>query len=130
MTSSSPGPIGTSPLRKEDRRLLLGADGMSTTSRDGARCTSAWSGALHGHARLTRVDASEQRAPCPAWCRVADADGPPRDRANIPTAAGDGAMARPLAPPGARAHVVRYVGEPVAVVVAESAYQLADALER
>src|SRR5207245_6092977 len=47
----------------------------------------------------------------------------------MPPAYGGTQKGRPWAQPVLARDVVRHVGEPVAVVVAESAYQLADALE-
>jgi aerobic carbon-monoxide dehydrogenase large subunit len=120
--------IGSSPRRKEDQRLLTGHGRfVDDLKRDGTlylgvvRSTEA-------HARLTKVATAPARAlpgVALAWSAADLGEIAP----NMPTAYGGTQKGRGWAPPVFARDVVRHVGEPVAVVVAESAYQLADALD-
>src|SRR5438309_1900905 len=101
--------IGASPPRKEDRRLLTGAGRyVDDLTRDGMLHLGVVRSA-EAHARITKLALDEARA--------------------LPGAYGAGKTGRPWGQPILAKDVVRYVGEPVAVVVAESAYRVADALE-
>jgi len=123
-----PGGIGTSPRRKEDRRLLIGAGRyLDDLSRAGAAHLGVVR-SLHAHARVTGVDLSAARRAPGVLAAWAAADLPEVAR---PVLAGsEGAhKGRPFAAPVLARDLVRYVGEPVAVVVAENPYELADALE-
>src|SRR6266446_5738196 len=101
--------IGASPPRKEDRRLLTGAGRyVDDLTRDGMLHLGVVRSA-EAHARITKLALDEARA--------------------LPGAYGVGKTGRPWGQPILAKDVVRYVGEPVAVVVAESAYRVADALE-
>jgi carbon-monoxide dehydrogenase large subunit len=120
--------IGSSPRRKEDQRLLTGHGRyVDDLTREGTlhlgvvRSTEA-------HARLTKVATAAARAmPGVALAgRAADLGG---IAPNMPTAYGGTQKGRAWAQPVLARDVVRHVGEPVAVVVAESLYQLADALD-
>src|SRR5215467_9512051 len=120
--------IGSSPRRKEDQRLLTGQGRyVDDLAREGTvhlgvvRSTQA-------HARLTKVATAAARA-MPgvvlAWSAADLGEIAP----NMPTAYGGTQKGRVWAQPVLARDVVRHVGEPVAVVVAETAYQLADALD-
>src|SRR5262249_8475981 len=119
--------IGSSPRRKEDQRLLTGQGRyVDDLAREGTvhlgvvRSTQA-------HARLTKVTTAAARA-MPgvvlAWSAADLGEIAP----NMPTAYGGTQKGRVWAQPVLARDVVRHVGEPVAVVVAETAYQLAAAL--
>src|SRR5688572_21002245 len=121
--------IGSSPRRVEDRRLLVGAGRyLDDMTREGLLHLGVVR-SPHGHARIRRIDTG-QALTLPgvvaAWSAVelpeaarpilAGSEGAHKDRAFA---------ARVLA-----GDVVRYVGECVAVVVADDPYRLADAIER
>jgi aerobic carbon-monoxide dehydrogenase large subunit len=120
--------LGASPKRKEDRRLLAGAGRFVD---DIERAQAARLGVVrspHAHARLTRVDLRAVRkrpGVLAAWSAVELSD----IGRTIPAAWGGAHKGKPFAVPILAAERVRYVGEAVAVVVAEDAYLLGDALE-
>src|SRR2546428_6169308 len=120
--------IGASPLRKEDQRLLRGGGRfVDDLTRDGALHLGVVRSA-ESYARLTKVVTAGARA-LPgvvlAWSAADLGEIAP----TMPSAYGGTQKGRAWAQPVLARDVVRHVGEPVAVVVAESAYQLADALE-
>ena len=120
--------IGASPLRKEDQRLLRGGGRfVDDLTREGALHLGVVRSA-ESHARLTKVATAGARA-MPGvrlvWSAADLVDIAP----NMPTAYGGTQKGRAWAQPVLAREVVRHVGEPVAIVVAETAYQLADALE-
>src|SRR5262247_3534965 len=120
--------IGSSPRRKEDQRLLTGHGRfVDDLAREGTlhlgvvRSTEA-------HARITKVSTAAARA-LPGVALAWSAADLGAIAPNMPTAYGGTQKGRGWAQPVLARDVVRHVGEPVAVVVAESAYQLADALD-
>jgi len=120
--------IGSSPLRKEDQRLLTGRGRyVDDLTRAGTlhlgvvRSTEA-------HARLAKVVTAAARV-MPGVVLAWNAADLGEIASTMPTAYGGAQKGRTWAQPVLARDVVRYVGEPVAMVVAESAYQLADALE-
>src|SRR5215470_524171 len=120
--------IGTSPLRKEDRRLLLGQGRfVDDLVREGLVHLGIVR-SVQAHARVVRVDlgaAAQTPGVLAAWSA---ADLPEIARP-IPAVFGGSFKGKPFAQPVLAGQVVRYVGECVAVVVATDAYALADALE-
>src|SRR5947209_1631407 len=120
--------IGASPRRKEDQRLLTGHGRfVDDLTRDGIVRLGVVRSA-ESYARLTKVVTAGARA-LPgvvlAWSAADLGEIAP----NMPTAYGGTQKGRAWAQPVLARDIVRHVGEPVAVVVAESAYQLADALD-
>src|SRR3989475_5851162 len=120
--------IGASPRRKEDQRLLTGHGRfVDDLTRDGVVRLGVVRSA-ESYARLTKVVTAGARA-LPgvvlAWSAADLGEIAP----NMPTAYGGTQKGRAWAQPVLARDIVRHVGEPVAVVVAESAYQLADALD-
>lgn len=120
--------IGRSVLRKEDRPLLTGtARFVDDVHRPGmAHATILRS--PHAHARIAAVDATAARA-AEGVVAVVTADDLPGGGPEIPMRmyrrpGMERFLQRPLA-----GDVVRYSGEPVAVVVAESRYTAEDAAE-
>jgi carbon-monoxide dehydrogenase large subunit len=120
--------IGASPRRKDDLRLLTGAGRFLD---DLTRAEVVHLGVVRSaeaHARLAKVTLSAARA-LPgvvlAWSAADLGEVVP----HVPTAYGGGPKGRPWAQPVLARDVVRYVGEPIAVVAAESFAQLADALD-
>jgi carbon-monoxide dehydrogenase large subunit len=121
--------VGASVLRKEDRPLLTGAARyVDDVHRPGmAHATILRS--PHAHARIASIDASAARA-APGVLAVVAAEDLPGGGPEIPMRMfRRPGMERFLQRPLAR-DVVRYSGEPVAVIVAESRYAAEDAAER
>ena len=121
--------IGSSPRRKEDHRLLVGAGRyLDDLVRPGMLHLGVVR-SLHAHARILKVDTREARA-MPGVVAVWSAAELPE--ASRPILAGwEGAhKGRPYAAPVLSRDVARYAGEPVAAVVADDPYRLADALEQ
>src|SRR6266508_937207 len=123
------GLIGTSPRRKEDRRLLVGAGRyLDDLTREGLLHLGVVR-SLHAHARVLTVDAREALGLPGVVAAWSAADLPEAARPIL--AGSEGAhKGRPFAAPVLARDVVRYVGEPVAVVVAGDPYRLADAPSR
>src|SRR5437867_5029837 len=120
--------IGASPRRKEDQRLLTGGGRfLDDLTREGLLHLGVVRSA-EAHARLTTVATDAARhfpGVVLAWSAADLGEVTP----HVPTAYGGAHKGRPWAQPVLARDVVRYVGEPVAVVVAESLALLADALD-
>jgi len=120
--------LGASPRRKEDVRLLTGAGRfVDDVVRPGAAHLGVVR-AVHAHARLRAVDLAAARAR-PGVLAAWSAADLPEVGAALAAAWGGTHKGRPFAVPILAREQVRYVGEAVAVVVAETPVQLADALE-
>ena len=118
--------------RREDQRLVTGA----------GRYTADWDrpGQLHAvflradraHANIVGLDATAARSAPGVAAVLAAADmasaGYVRGQAQVPFKGRDGAIKSPASPALAQGRV-RYVGEPVAVVIAETAHAAQDAAE-
>src|ERR1051325_9166552 len=119
--------IGRSVRRKEDRRLLTGRGKYAADFRLPGMLHGAVLRSPHAHARLGEIRAKAALAlPGVVAVVVADDLG---DVGYIPTRLGhkigNGAsLRRPLA-----RNKARYVGEPLAFVIAESRYLAEDALD-
>ena len=124
----SNGLIGSSPLRKEDGPLLRGtARFVDDLYRPDALAAYVVRSPV-AHARLLDVDVSTARG-CEGVHAVLTAADLPDDLEPIPMRMfTDGPLVRYLQHPLAR-DVVRYSGEPIAVVVADSRYAAEDAAE-
>src|SRR5919204_2550828 len=125
--------IGASVRRKEDRRLLTGRGKYAGDVRMPGMLHGVVLRSPHAHARLGAIDATRARAiPGVAAVITAVELGGPQHipLRRIPVRLGQRAThPAPLQPPLATSGVVRYVGEPVAFVLAESRYLAEDALE-
>ena len=120
--------IGTSPRRKEDRRLVAGAGRyLDDITRDGLLYLGVVR-SLHAHARVIEVDL-RQAAAQPGVAAAWNAADLPESARPIVSGSEGAHKGRPFAAPVLARDLVRYVGEPVAVVVADDPYRLADALE-
>ena len=120
--------LGASPRRKEDLRLLTGAGRFVD---DVVRAGAAHLGivrAVHAHARVQSIALAAARKRPGVLAAWAAADLPEVAR-TIPAAWGGTHKGRPFAVPILAGDRVRYVGEPIGVVVAEDARRLADALD-
>jgi carbon-monoxide dehydrogenase large subunit len=120
--------IGASPLRKEDRPLLRGEGTFIADFRRPGMVHALVVRSPLAHARFTRIDGAAALAAPGVIDLVTAADLPDRGRP-IPTRMfkDEGAnrfLQKPLAD-----GEVRYSGEPVAVLVAESRYFAEDAAE-
>src|SRR3989475_2864035 len=120
--------IGSAEPRVGGERLASGAGRFVADVRVPGMLEAAVLRSRHAHARLGRIDASRALALAGVRAVLTAQDVP--DKAVIPNRvpAPDG-TARYLQPAIAR-EVVRYVGEPIALVVAEDPYVARDALER
>ncbi|HWD02588.1 MAG TPA: xanthine dehydrogenase family protein molybdopterin-binding subunit [Amycolatopsis sp.] len=113
--------VGTRVVRVEDEKLITSGGTYVDDLRE-----AALTGAVHAafvrspiaHARLTGIDtdAAKQAPGVVAVFTAADLDLAPHE-------------AGPVTEPFLATDVVRYVGEPVALVLTEERYQLADAAE-
>ena len=121
--------IGSSPRRKEDRRLLVGAGRyLDDMTREGLLHLGVVR-SPHGHARIRSIDMRDARTLPSVVAAWSAADLPEAARPIL--AGSEGAhKGRPFAARVLAGDVVRYVGECVAVVVADEPYRLADAIER
>src|SRR3989441_7737746 len=118
--------IGSAEPRLGGERLASGAGRFVADVRVPGMLEAAVLRSRHAHARLGRIDASRARAFAGVRAVLTAHDVP--DRAVIPNRvpAPDG-TARYLQPAIAR-EVVRYVGEPIALVIADDRYVAVDAL--
>jgi CO/xanthine dehydrogenase Mo-binding subunit len=118
--------IGASVRRVEDRRLLTGGGRFVADLRRPGMVSAAVVRSPHAHARIVRIDTRAARAlPGVLDCLTLD-DLTPRPGVIPMRMAGRPELERYLQTPLA-AGTVRYVGEPVAVVVATDAYVAEDA---
>src|SRR5436190_632827 len=120
--------IGASPRRTEDRRLLVGGGRfVDDLTREGMLHLGVVR-SVEAHARITKLVLDEARA-LPGVVAAWSAAELPETARPMPSAYGAVRKGRPWSQPILAKDRVRYVGEPVAVVVAESPYRVADALE-
>jgi carbon-monoxide dehydrogenase large subunit len=123
----SASPIGASPRRKEDAPLLEGRGRYLDDLRRPGTAHLGVVRSLHAHARIRRIAADPARAmPGVAVYTAADL---PEVTPGIPAPFGGTPSTRPYVQSVLASEVVRYVGEPVAVVVADDPYRLADAMD-
>jgi carbon-monoxide dehydrogenase large subunit len=120
--------IGASPKRKEDQPLLVGRGRyLDDLTRPGV----AHLGVVrspHAHARVVRIDTETARAR-PGVVAVLTAVDLPEVGSPIPSPYGKSLHSRPFVQRVLARDTVSYVGEAVAVVVADDPYGLADAVE-
>ena len=124
MTESS---IGASPRRKEDVPLLEGRGRYLDDLRRPGTVHLGVVRSPHAHARLRRIVADQARG-MPGVTVLTAADLPEVAR-GIPAPFGDTPGTRPYVQSVLASEVVRYVGEPVAIVLADDPYRLADAMD-
>jgi carbon-monoxide dehydrogenase large subunit len=120
-----PGPIGQSVLRKEDRPLMTGQGCFADDFELPGVAEAAVLRSDQAHARLGEIDASAARALPGVLDVFTAADLAAETRIPMRMFKREG-MERFLQPPLARDRV-RYSGEPVALVIAESRYVAEDA---
>jgi carbon-monoxide dehydrogenase large subunit len=130
--------LGTRVIRTEDPRLLTAGgvyvDDLRAPELSGAARLTFVRSPL-GHARITGIDASEALSE-PGVIAVLTAEDmddlpppPPFDPDNPGGEGGPAAMSGPWHEPLLAAEVVRFVGEPVAVVITDGPYRGEDAAD-
>ncbi len=116
--------IGASPRRKEDRPLVLGAGRfLDDLKREGMLYLGVVR-SLHAHARLVGLGL-EAASAAPGVVAVLAPKDLPEVGPSIPAPYGGVQHGRPFSQPVLATGTVRYVGEPVAGVVADDPYRLA-----
>ncbi|HVZ08358.1 xanthine dehydrogenase family protein molybdopterin-binding subunit [Rhodopila sp.] len=125
--------IGDTPRRREDARFVTGRGAYLDDLRFDGLAHAVFVRSDHAHAILRRVDAMAARA-APGVIAVLTAAEVAADRLNPlhPTAdtnAQTGEPLRFLPQPLLAREKLRYVGEPVALVIAETKHQAMDAAE-
>jgi aerobic carbon-monoxide dehydrogenase large subunit len=119
--------IGASPKDREGRRFVAGAGRyVDDLTRPGLVHLGVVR-SLHAHARIVAVDGAEARA-LPGVLAVWGAADLPEARRPLANPTAGAHKDRPFVVPLLAVERVRYAGEPVAVVVAETPALLADAL--
>ena len=127
MTTEAGGYVGRSMTRREDARLLSGAGLFVADLHLPGEVHLAVLRSPHAHAIITRVDVSRARAAERVLAVLSFADLGP-DPVRLPMLVPHKNL-RPQMPYPLAGGKVRHVGEPVAVVAAESRYLAEDALE-
>ena len=120
--------IGASPRRKEDRRLLTGAGRYVDDLKRPGLLHMIVVRSRHAHARIVKIALEAARA-LPGTAAVWTALDLPEMKNAMPAAYGGNYKGRAFQVPVLAHERVRYVGEGVAVVLAESVYAAADAAE-
>jgi carbon-monoxide dehydrogenase large subunit len=127
MTAAAGRYVGRPLRRREDERLVRGAGRFVADVLPPETLHLAVLRSPHAHARILRVDASGARAR-PGVCAAVTAADLGADLQPIPLYVPHPALAA-FTPAPLAGDKVRYVGEPVAAVVAASRYLAEDALE-
>ncbi|HYS18005.1 MAG TPA: xanthine dehydrogenase family protein molybdopterin-binding subunit [Candidatus Binatia bacterium] len=120
-------PIGLSVKRREDRRLLTGRGRYVDDLRLPDLLHAAIVRSPHAHAYIVEVDARRAQA-LPGVVAVLTIADLPECAAAVPPLVASPRL-RPYAQPAIAGPKVRYVGEAMAVVVADDAYRAADAAQ-
>ena len=118
--------------RREDRRLVTGAGRYTADWDRPGQLHAAFLRADRAHAAIAALDTAAARAAPGVVLVLTAADvaaaGFQRGQASVPFKGRDGAVKSPVTPALAEGRV-RFVGEPVALVVAETAHAAQDAAE-
>jgi carbon-monoxide dehydrogenase large subunit len=115
--------------RNEDPRLLTGRGMFVDDVRRPGMLHAAFYRSPHAHARITRIDTA-QAAALPGGVAVfTAADLPERLRAPLPKLIPHPTLIHHKTQVALAGEVVRHVGEPIVLVVAESRYVAEDAVE-
>ena len=126
--------IGAAPKRREDRRFLTGQGHYLDDLRFDNLAHAVVLRSPHAHARIERIDSASART-MPGLLAVLTAADAAADGVNplLPYVAANTKTGKPFAfapQPLLADDKVRYVGEPVALVVAETRDRALDAAER
>ena len=128
MSGDPSGSLGHAVLRREDARFLVGAGRYVTDLPFGAALHVAIVRSPHAHARIVSVDTRAARA-LPGVRGVFVLDDLPELRGALPPPVVPAVVVQPHRQSALADGVVRFVGEPVAVVVADDAYRATDGAE-
>jgi len=126
--------FGKPVLRKEDARLLVGAGCYSDDINLPGQAYACFVRSPHAHARIVDIDARAALAMPGVHGVLTAADLVADGVGNLPTdrtrKRRDGTPAFPTPRPALARERVRHVGDPVALVVADSRERAVDAAER
>jgi carbon-monoxide dehydrogenase large subunit len=125
---AAPKLVGARVPRREDPRLLTGQGSYVDDHRPARMLYAAFLRAPHAHARIARIDAGAARAQ-PGVTAVLTGEEIARDTKPVRAVSRMSGYKATSFPPLAQGKV-RYTGEAVAIVVAESRYVAEDAAER
>ncbi len=134
MSEEAASRIGDAPKRREDPKFLTGKGAYLDDLGFEGLCHAVFLRSPHAHARIDAIDVSAARGADGVIAVLTNddvkADGlsplMPNAVANAKTGTPFGFLPQPLLADG----VVRHVGEPVAMVIAETVAQALDAAER
>ena len=129
MNTQQPQGIGASVLRLEDQRFLQGKGRFVDDVQLPHMLHAALLRSPHAHAHVRAIDAEAARA-LPGVTAVYTFADLPADLKPIPVRLNPYGSLEPFLQYPLADDKVRYVGEPVALVIAESRYQAEDALEQ
>jgi carbon-monoxide dehydrogenase large subunit len=125
-TGLPPRFVGARLRRSEDPRFLTGRGSYVDDLVQPGLVQAAFVRSPYGHARITRIDAGAARK-APGVVLVLTGDELARDYPSLQTKSGDGLLAMGVTP--LAVGKVRYVGDPVACVIATDRYRAEDACE-
>jgi carbon-monoxide dehydrogenase large subunit len=120
--------IGASPRRKEDRRLITGTGRYVDDLERPGLLHMAVVRSRHAHARIIKIAVEEAKA-LPGVAAVWTATDFPEMKRSMPAAYGGSYKGRAFEVPVLAHERVRYVGEGVVIVLAESVYAAEDAAQ-
>ena len=129
------GSAGEAPFkgRREDGRLLRGAGRYTADWNQPGQAHGAFLRADRAHAHIRGIDTEAARAAPGVLAVLTAADmveaGFIRGTAHMPFKGRNGSTLKAVRSPALAQDKVRFVGEPVALVVAETAHEAQDALE-
>jgi carbon-monoxide dehydrogenase large subunit len=122
--------VGQPLTRREDQRLLTGRGRFVDDIRLPGMLVAHFLRSPHAHARIRSIDVAAAAAAPGVHAAWACADlPPPLNGMTLPSILHSDAIRRQVTPRPLAKDEVCYVGEPVAVVFAESRYQAEDAAE-
>lgn len=119
--------VGARVRRVEDRRFLTGRGAYVADYLPAGTLHAAFVRSQYAHARIISIDSAAARASAGVAAVVTGAEIAPGVRAMVAASTMPGYKATPIS--ALASGVVRYVGEAVAVVVAENRYLAEDAVE-
>ena len=123
--------FGRSVPRKEDAALLTGRGRFTDDLRPERLVHACIVRSPHAHARIRRIDCAQAAAVEGVHAVLAFADLPrPLQEKRLPLMSANSLIKQPLSQPVMAKDEVRYVGEAVAVVLAESRHVAEDAAAR
>ena len=120
--------IGASPRRKEDHRLLTGTGRYVDDLMRPGMLHMVVVRSRHAHARIIKIGVEAARA-LPGVAAVFTAADLPEIKRSMPAAYGGQYKGRPFTVPVLAHERAIHVGEGLAIVLAETAYQAADGAE-